>query len=396
VSAESRAARAQELADALARQPRVPLGTLPTPLVATPRLGAAIGLPGLWMKRDDLTGLAFGGNKVRQMEFFLGDARARGGDLLIAGGSVDQSNHARVAAAAARAAGMRSLIVFRPGGTHPGPQGNGLLTRMLADESIVVDALASAPTDRLAEVAYRARVFEALAAERRAAGEHPYVLLGTSIPLGALGYVAAALELLEQTTALGLDRPVVAVTSAGATQAGLEAANRLLGSPFRVVGLAYLPTDGQGAAWVATLAEGVAAHLGLPLAVDPASVVNVDHAAGPRYGALTPARRGAIALAIEHEGILLDPVYTATGLATLRAAAAAGSLDPTEPVVFIHTGGLPALFAYAAELSAGGPSGGEPGGGPGGGEPGGGPSGGEPGGGPSGGEPGGGKPAAER
>src|SRR5262245_4966721 len=156
---------------ALDRQPRVPLGTLPTPLQPAPRLGAAIGLPRLWIKRDDLTGLAFGGNKVRQMEFFLGEARAGGADLLIAGGSVDQSNHARVAAAPARAAGMRSLIVARPGGTHPGAQGNGLLTRMLADEFVELEALASAPTDRLAEVAYRSEVFSALAAERRARGD---------------------------------------------------------------------------------------------------------------------------------------------------------------------------------------------------------------------------------
>jgi 1-aminocyclopropane-1-carboxylate deaminase/D-cysteine desulfhydrase-like pyridoxal-dependent ACC family enzyme len=338
----------------LARQPRVLLGTLPTPLVPAPRLGAAIGVGRLLIKRDDLTGLAFGGNKVRQMEYFLGDARAAGADLLIAGGSVDQSNHARVAAAAARAAGIRSLIVARPGGSHPGPQGNGLLTRLLADEFRVLDALADAPADRLAEVAYRAVVLGRLAAERRRAGARPYVITGTSIPLGGLGYVAGALELLEQTTALGLVRPVVAVTSAGATQAGLEAANRLLGEPFRVVGLAYLPTGGQGPGWVATLAEGVAERLGLPLAVPETSVVNVDVAAGPRYGVLSDAKREAVALAIATEGLLLDPVYTATGVANLRAWAATGALDPADPVVFIHTGGLPALFSYASDLVPGG------------------------------------------
>lgn len=342
-----------DLRAALGRLPRVPLGTLPTPLVPAPRLGAAIGLPRLLIKRDDLTGLAFGGNKVRQMEFFLGDARAAGADLLIAGGSVDQSNHARVAAAAARAAGIRSLIVVRPGGSHPGAQGNGLLTRLLADELLVLDALADAPRDRLAEVAYRAQVFERLAEARRAAGRTPYVLTGTTIPLGGLGYVAGALELLDQVRAMSLGRPTIAVTSAGATQAGLEAANRLLGDPFRIVGLAYLPTHGQGPDWVARIATGVTELLGLPRTIGAREVVNVDLAAGPAYGALSDARRAAMALAIAHEGLLLDPVYTATGMANLIAWAATGALDPADPVVFLHTGGLPALFAYAGELVPG-------------------------------------------
>ena len=112
-----------ELEVRLSRLPRVPLGTLPTPLVEAPRLAKALGIGRLLVKRDDLTGLAFGGNKVRQMEFFIGDAKAAGADLLIAGGQVDQSNHARVAAAAARAAGLRALILARPGGTSSGRAG---------------------------------------------------------------------------------------------------------------------------------------------------------------------------------------------------------------------------------------------------------------------------------
>jgi 1-aminocyclopropane-1-carboxylate deaminase/D-cysteine desulfhydrase-like pyridoxal-dependent ACC family enzyme len=335
---------------ALDRHPRLSLGTLPTPIVPAPRLGAAIGLPRLLIKRDDLTGLAFGGNKVRQMEYFLGDAQRVGADLLIAGGSVDQSNHARVAAAAARAAGMKSLIVARPGGRHPGPQGNGLLTRLLADEFVVLQSLAEAPVDRLAEVAYRARVFAELADERRRDGSVPYVLTGTSTPLGALGYVAAALELYDQVRSMDLERPVVAVTSAGATQAGLEAANRILGGPFRILGLAYLPTEGQGPVWVASLTNGAAELLGWRLDVAPESVVNVDDAAGPAYGVLSDARREAMSLAAHHEGLLLDPVYTATGLANLRACVAGGLIARDDPVVFIHTGGLPAVFSYASEL----------------------------------------------
>jgi 1-aminocyclopropane-1-carboxylate deaminase/D-cysteine desulfhydrase-like pyridoxal-dependent ACC family enzyme len=340
-----------ELQTALDALPRVPLGIFPTPLVDAPRLADALGLRRLLIKRDDLTGLAFGGNKVRQMEFFMGDARAAGADLLIAGGSFDQSNHARVAAGAARAAGMRSLIVARPGGTHPGPQGNGLLTRFLADEFVVLDELAAAPTDRLAEVRLRAEVFGRLAEARRAEGARPYVLTGTTIPLGAMGYVAGGLELIRQLAALKITRPIVAVTSAGATQAGLEIANRLVGEPVLVQGLAYAPTNGRGSHWVADLIAGGAALLGETLSPDPATIANDDAAAGPGYGAMTDERRAAMQLAAM-DGLILDPVYTATGMAGLIRLAAAGRLADAEAVVFIHTGGLPAIFAYGADILA--------------------------------------------
>jgi L-cysteate sulfo-lyase len=341
-----------ELQAHLSRLPRVALGTLPTPLVEVPRLAQALGIGRLLVKRDDLTGLAFGGNKVRQMEFFIGDAKAAGADLLIAGGQVDQSNHARVAAAAARAAGLRALILARPGGSHPGAQGNGLLTRMLADEFVILDELADAPSDRLAEVAHRARVFEKLAEARRAAGDRPYVLVGTSIPLGAIGYVAGTLELVDQLSSLGIERPTVAVTSAGATQAGVEVANRLLGEPLRVLGLAYLPTNGLGPEWVGRIANGAVALLGVDLGIDPSTIENNDQATAPAYGVLTPARREAMTLAANLEGLLLDPVYTATGMAGLIALARAGRFGADDTVVFIHTGGLPALFSYAADIMA--------------------------------------------
>jgi 1-aminocyclopropane-1-carboxylate deaminase/D-cysteine desulfhydrase-like pyridoxal-dependent ACC family enzyme len=341
---------AADLRLALERLPRAALATLPTPLVETPRMADALGIRRLFVKRDDLTGLAFGGNKVRQMEFFLGEALAEGADLLIGGGSVDQSNHARVAAAAARAVGLRSLIVARPGGRHPGPQGNGLLTRLLADEFVVLEELANAPVDRLAEIEHRRIVFERLAADRRSRGDRPYVLTGSSVPLGAIGYVAGALELAGQLEAAGLDRPIVAVTSAGATQAGLEVANRLLGEPFRILGLAYLPTGGHGPDWIAQIAISAATLLGHDLPVDPATVVNDDRSTGPGYGVMTAARREAIHLAARLEGLLLDPVYTATGMAGLVSRTRAGLLGRRDTVVFIHTGGLPALFSYGQEI----------------------------------------------
>jgi L-cysteate sulfo-lyase len=246
--------------------------------------------------------------------------------------------------------GLRSLIVARPGGRHPGPQGNGLLTRLLADEFVVLEELADAPVDRLEEVAHRRTIFERLAAQRRSGGERPYVLTGSSVPLGAMGYVAGALELAGQLEAAGLHHPIVAVTSAGATQAGLEVANRLLGQPFGILGLAYLPTGGDGPGWVARIATSAATLLGYDLTIDPASVVNDDRSADPGYGVLTAARREAIDLAAQLEGLLLDPVYTATGMAGVIGRARARQLGRDDTVVFIHTGGLPALFSYGDEI----------------------------------------------
>lgn len=335
--------------DALARLPRVPLATLPTPLVEAPRLAAALNVRTLYLKRDDLTGLAMGGNKARQMEFFLGDARAAEADVLIAGGSFDQSNHARMAAAAARVAGLRSIIVIRPGGRHPGHQGNGLLTRLLADEWRVEPSLGEAPQDRIAEVAHRVATFERIADERRAAGERPYVLTGSSVPLGAMGYVQAGLELVQQLDDAGLGGATVVVASCGATQAGLEIVARNTGA-FRVHGFAYMPTTGAGPGWVADLAGGGARLLDLPTEVSRDSVINDEAAAGPAYGALSDGRREAIALALRHEAVFLDPVYSATGMAGLILALREGRVDPAAPLVFVHTGGLPALFAYSEEL----------------------------------------------
>ena len=342
------------LREALDRIPRVPLATVPTPLQEAPRLSAELGGPRILVKRDDLTGLAFGGNKVRQMEYFLGAARAAGADVLIGGGSYDQSNHSRICAAAARVAGMRSVIVARPGGRHPGMQGNGLITRLLADEFRVVPELAEAPVDRLAEVALREAVFGQIADECRANGERPYVIPGTSIPLGVIGYVAAGLELADQLDAAGIRDARVVVSSAGVTQAGLEVASRALGAPFVVRGVAYLPTDGRGPSWVANLATEAARLLGLEMTFTPDEIVNDDVVAGPAYGILSPLRRAAIKLAAQTESLLLDPVYTSTGLAGLTAWIREGRIGSDETVVFVHTGGLPALFAYAVEFAHGG------------------------------------------
>jgi 1-aminocyclopropane-1-carboxylate deaminase/D-cysteine desulfhydrase-like pyridoxal-dependent ACC family enzyme len=344
---------AAELGDRLARLPRVALATLPTPIQELHHLSRELGVR-ILVKRDDLTGLALGGNKVRQAEFFVGEAIAAGSDVIVAGGSFAQSNHARVCAAAARAAGLGAIILVRPGEgpTADAATGNALLTRLIADEVRTVAALGDVPRgDRLAEVEHRTAVFESVARELRAQGQRPYVLVGSSTPIGVMGYVNAALELREQRRELDLEFSKLFVTSLGVTQAGLELGSRTLGEPYEVVGIAYQPTGGRGAEWIEQLMEGAAALLGIDLP-SGTSIVNEDATAGPGYGVADASAWEAIALGARSESLLLDPVYTAKGFAGLLQWIRDGRVRRGDSVLFIHTGGLPGLFAYGSELES--------------------------------------------
>jgi 1-aminocyclopropane-1-carboxylate deaminase/D-cysteine desulfhydrase-like pyridoxal-dependent ACC family enzyme len=334
----------------LAGLPRYRLATAPTLLQEAPRLSATLRGPRILLKRDDLTGLVFGGNKVRQMEFVVGDALRQGADVFICGGGPAQSNHARAGTAAARAAGMQPVTVVQPNGKSGAPQGNALLVRLLGSDVRVAEELRNAPHDRLAQLACRREVMEHIADEYRTRGRTPYVLLGSSIPLAVLGYVVAALELHTECRARGVRPDYVFVTSSGATQAGLELGRRLLGATWRVVGVAPTPGEARAPEWVAELASGAAGVLGMPGAVDPREITNDGAHAAPAYGTLNVAARAAIALLAETEGVLLDPVYTAKGMAGLIDWIRRGRITAGETVIFVHTGGLPALFAYRHEL----------------------------------------------
>ncbi|HEY1617045.1 MAG TPA: pyridoxal-phosphate dependent enzyme [Streptosporangiaceae bacterium] len=343
--------RPAELAERLGRLPRYPLATLPTPLQPMERLSFALGGPRLLVKRDDLTGLAFGGNKVRQMEYFTGDALAAGADTFIGGGAYAQSNHARICAAGSRAAGLEPVIVVRPATQElhlagQAGQGNALITAILCDDIRLAPELEHASRDRLTEVAERRAVFEAIAAEYRARGARPYVLVGSSVGLGVMGYVAAALELQAQFEREHIAPDFVVVTSLGVTQAGLELAVRVLRLPWSVVGMAYMPAAGSGSQTVARLMDEAASLLKIELAVDYREIVNLDEYAGPRYG-VPSSRSSDIARTVARcEGILLDPIYSAKGMAGLAGAIEHGRFGPEHTVVFLHTGGQPAVFAY--------------------------------------------------
>lgn len=306
---------------------RLSLAHLPTPVVALDRLGAALEMaPGcLFAKLDDATGLAAGGNKVRKLEYLCAEARAQGCDTLVTGGGA-QSNHARLTAAAARRLGMACTLVLG-GAPPPVPVGNLILDQLLGAELRWVDA-------------YDFRAVEegiaAAADDLAARGRRPYrVPIGGSTPLGALGYVRCAIEILAQVPHADL---VVVASGSGGTHAGLAAG---LGDHGRVLGI-DVGARPDIAAHVQDLAARTAALAELP---SPAGTAQIDAAQiGSGYAAHTDACRDAITLAARLEGLLLDPVYTGKAMAGLIAARRAGRIGAATRVVFVHTGGLPALF----------------------------------------------------
>ena len=334
--------------------PRFALLAGETPLHELRRLSRSTGRR-IFVKRDDLTGLAFGGNKVRQAEFIVGEALARGADTLVAGGSFAQSNHTRVLAAAARVAGLDSVVLVRPGAGPASKDkcGNALLTRLLGSDIRVIAELKDAPEgDRLAEIEFRSKVFDRVADELREGGRKPYVVLGSSTALGVMGYVAAAAEVYRQARRLDISFSKVFVTSLGATHAGLELGARLLGDEHAVVGCAYQPANqAQAEASVRRLIGDGADLLELD---EPTNVtVQTDITdAGRQYGVTTVQSRKALRIAAHCDALILEPTYTAKGFATMLRWITEGRVSDDESILFIHTGGLPSLFSRSwRELS---------------------------------------------
>ncbi len=325
--------------------PRVRLAYLPTPIEELPRLSAALGGPRLLVKRDDLTGLAGGGNKTRKLEFSVGEALRQGADTLVTLGAV-QSNHARQTAAAAARCGLRCVLVL--GGTPPAAAtGNLLLDRLLGAE--VVFAGARTREEAAAEVI----------AAARAAGQRPFLIpVGASDEIGAAGFVAAAEELAAQLEAqrLAVDRIVVASSSFG-TQAGLCVGARALGLRAQIAGIAIDAPGAELQAGVADLAARTARRLGLDVRIAASEVIGFDGYLGGGYAVLGDPEREAILLGARHEGLLLDPVYTGRAMAGLLDLVRRGTFGKDETILFWHTGGTPALHAYGDALLRGGAAG---------------------------------------
>ena len=324
--------------------PRVSLGHFPTPLEELPRLARHLGIARLLVKRDDQTGLAGGGNKTRKLEFLVADALAQGADTLVTAGAA-QSNHCRQTAAAAARAGLQCVLML--GGDPPTelPTGNLLLDTLLGAE------LRWSGPYRRGEQLHQ--VVEAL----RAAGRRPYLIpYGGSNALGAAGYAYAMHELADQcggTDSLATIDRIVIASSSGATQAGLVVGAHMVAYPGQIIGIAIDKEEMPNLPYVdhlAALADQTAALLGIAKTFIPQDFIVTREYVGGGYGVVGELEREAIRLTARLEGLLLDPVYTGRAMGGLIDLAHRRVIGPKETVLFWHTGGMPALFAYAQAL----------------------------------------------
>jgi L-cysteate sulfo-lyase len=328
----------------LARFPRVRLFPAPTPLEKLENLSRVLGGPEIWIKRDDCTVVATGGNKVRKLEWLVGEARSQGATHLVTQGAV-QSNHVRQTAAVARRFGMRCVALLehrvQTNDRDYLNSGNVLLDRLFGCE---IDYRPSG-LDMNAEA-------EAKGQALRDAGHAAYVIPGGgSNRVGALGYVSCAQELVQQADEAGLriDRIVTATGSAG-THAGLVVGLEGMNAGIPVLGIGVRLPREQQEANVYRLAQATAAYVGLRGDIRREAVVaNCDYV-GAGYGIPTEGMREAVRLLAEQEGILLDPVYSGKAMAGLIDLIRKGAIGADERVVFLHTGGAVGLFGYASSF----------------------------------------------
>ncbi len=330
--------------DALARQPRLSLATLPTPLYDAVRLRDALGgsgrCPRILIKRDDLTALGLGGNKARKLEYLVADARAQGATTLITTGAV-QSNHARMTAAAACVAGMRCVLVLTSSQEVPAVAGNLLLDKLYGAEIRLVPSL-----DPMFAVGNDEPVVAEVVAGEQAAGRTPYVIpVGGSSGIGVFGYVSGSVELVDQLRGAGVtpSRLYYASGSRG-TQAGLTLGAKVCKAPYRVCGVAVSGGEPEKIERAKRIANEAATRLELPERLELADLFTDQTQIGEGYGIPTEAALEAISVLARTEAILLDPCYTAKAMAGLIDDIRSGTIAPTETVIFLHTGGMPALF----------------------------------------------------
>jgi D-cysteine desulfhydrase family pyridoxal phosphate-dependent enzyme len=309
--------------------PRIRFAHLPTPIESLPRLEEALRGPHLLVKRDDQTGLAFGGNKTRKLEFLVAEAQAAGADTLITAGAL-QSNHCRQTAAAAARFGFDCTLVLV--GEPPAQESANLLLDGLFGAQIVW-------TDK----SHRDQILQTTFDSAHKQGSRPYLVpYGGSNSTGALGYVYAMEEFVGQ----GIQADwIVFASSSGGTQSGLVVGARLFGFSGKILGISVDEPQRDLQFHVAELASETSARLGPRIGFSPEEVlVNADYAA-PGYGVLTGAERTAIQLFAKYEGLLLDPVYTGRVAAGLIDLIHKEFFKKGETVLFWHTGGQPALFA---------------------------------------------------
>ena len=309
----------------------------PTPLQRMPRLSKLLGGPNLFVKRDDMTDLAFGGNKARKLEFIFADAKNRCADVVISTGAV-QSNCACMVAAAARRLGMKPVLVLV--GEEPDvPDGNLLLDKLLSADIHFVDGYGQHVEDFM----------NRLADDFRAKGHKPYVIpVGASVPSTVPGYALAMEELVNQFR--GKIDYVVCACGTGGTQAGLIFGAKLLDAKTMILGASVFASKADASKTIVQLVNGAAELLDVDLSIVPDEVNVFDDYIKEGYGILNNDVTGAIKLVAETEGIFLDPVYTGKAMVMLIDLIKKGYFKKGDNVVFFHTGGLPEIFLYRNEL----------------------------------------------
>ena len=319
--------------------PRLRLAHLPTPLEEMGNLTQKLQGPRLLIKRDDQTGLATGGNKARKLEYLMADALAQGADTVVTLGAA-QSNHARQTAAAAAKSGLRAVLLLR-GEEPPLRTGNLLLDSLLGAE---VRWLGDTHPGRVD--------IEPIMEELRKRGLKPYLIpYGASNEIGVLGYTQAMKELLGQLKERGKKADyMVLASSSGGTQVGLVLGAKIYGYEGKIIGISVDLKREALLNRLTNLAQATIARWGWEISIGAQDFLVYDDYLGEGYGVLGPQETEAINLVAQTEGILLDPVYTGRAMAGLLDLIQKGVLQPQETVIFLHTGGTPALFAYAEEL----------------------------------------------
>ncbi len=328
---------------ALSDMPRVSLAQLPTPLEPLARLSAHLGGPTIYVKRDDQTGLAMGGNKARKLEFLVGAALAQGCDTLVTTGG-PQSNHARQTAAAAARMGMACELLL--------PRlVDGRQAEYESSGNVLLDRLLGAKVHILPRESFHSETFDSALAQLRDAGRKPYFIpIGGSTGLGALGYLLAVEELLQQSRDAGFAPTAIVVgTGSGGTHAGIVAGMIRAGHAARIQGISVSGKQAEREALVARLASEALELAGQGTVnahqvTDRVSVL--DQYVGAAYGQPTEGMIEAVQLVARLEGILLDPVYTGKAMAGLIDLVRRGEFTNRDTVIFWHTGGSAALFAY--------------------------------------------------
>ena len=328
----------------LAKFPRRRYTEGKTPIEKLSRLSKELGGPTIYMKRDDLLGLAGGGNKTRKLEFLVAEALDQGADTLITCGAV-QSNHCRLTLAAAVKEGLKCRLVLEervPGSYNPESGGNNFLFQLMGVEKITVAPGASDIKAAMQEVADDAAK----------AGRKAYIIPGGgSNPVGATGYVACAEEILTQTFDLGvnIERIICASGSAG-THAGLVTGFYGNNSNIPVIGINVSRPKGDQEELVYDLVQRTTKHVGLNSDIPREAVVCFDEYVGPGYSLPTPEMAEAVRMLARLEGVLIDPVYTGKAMAGLIDLVRKGTFNKDENILFIHTGGSPALYVYMDEI----------------------------------------------